>query len=343
MTTFIRVGKLAHFSATVRQFGKDPVEVIKRVGLDPAVLAVPDNFISYSTYRHLLVEAVKATGNERLGILISKQLGPQSLSVVGFSMQQSSDLGTALGVLSRFFHLHDQHGTIALEILEDSFCISHHIPDMETPGSIQAIDVSAAAGHNLFNTLMGENIHALRYEFPYPEPADLSAYKFLEAQELVFDALNLGIVIDNKYLDKPIAHHDPNMAHLLSEYMKTLEDNTGEAIADKVTSIVKDMLSTGECTLEAVADLFQVTSRTLQNKLKLEGTSFHNIMEDVRKTLATHYLQSSHMDLTKIALLVGYSDSSAFTRSFRRWYNATPSQWRKARTQNSELASYITH
>jgi len=343
MTTFIRVGKLPHFSSTVRQFGKDPDEIIKNAGLDPAVLDTPDNFISYSSYRRLLAGAVEATGCERFGLLISKQLGPQSLGVVGFSMQQSSDFGTALNLLSRFFHLHDQHGTITVEVMKDSFRISHHIPDLETPGSIQAIDVSAAAGHNLFNTLMGKDISALRYEFPYPRPADTSVYDFLEAQELVFDAHSMGIVIDRHYLEAPIANHDPHMANLLGEYMETLDNSAGEAMASKVKVIVKDILSTGECTLEAVAELFKITPRTLQNKLKHEHTSFHDIIEDVRKGLALYYLRSSRMDLTKIALLIGYSDSSAFSRSFRRWYNATPTQWRKSETVGSGQALHMTH
>ncbi len=330
MISYIRVGKLPYFSATVRQFGVDPERILKNVGLDPAVLDNPDNFISYAHYRQLLVEAVEATGCERFGLLISKMLGPQSLGVVGFSMQQSPDFGTALSVLSQFFHLHDQHGTITVDLLKDRFRVSHNIPDPEVPGSIQALDVSAAAGHNLFNTLMGENICALRYEFPYPRPADISAYAFLEAQELVFDTQNLGIVIDRKYLEAPIAHHDPNMANLLCEYMGTLDNRAGDVLANKIKLIVKDMLSTGECSLKAVAELFKITPRTLQNRLKHEHTSFHNIMEDVRKELALHYLRSSQMDLTKIALLIGYSDSSAFSRSFRRWYSKTPSKWRKS-------------
>lgn len=330
MTSYIRVGKLPYFSTTIRQFGEVPEEIIKNAGLDPAVLATPDNFIPYAKYRHLLAAAVEATGCERFGLLVSKQLGPQSLGVVGFSMQQSYDFGSALEVLARFFHLHDQHGTITVDIVEDSLRTSHHIPDMEVPGSIQAIDVSAAAGHNLFNTLLGKNIRALRYEFPYPRPTDISAYTFLDAQELVFDAQSLRIVIDSKYLKEPIAHHDPNMASLLGEYMKSLDNRVDEVIVGKVKVIVQDMLCTGECTLEAVAELFQVTPRTLQNKLKQAHTSFQIIMEEVRKELALHYLRTSQMDLTKIALLIGYSDSSAFSRSFRRWYNKTPSKWRKS-------------
>ncbi len=343
MSRQIRVGKLLYYASTIRQLGHDPDEVIRKVGLDSAALAIPDNFISYSSYRQLLVEAAKVTRCERFGLIMSEKLGPQSLGVVGFSMQQAADLGTALAILSKFLHLHDQHGKITLDAQGQYFRISHHIDDLNAPGAIQAVDVSATLGHNLLETLLGKSICAVRYEFPYPRPADVTAYDFLQAQELLFDSASLGIVIEKRFLDVPIANHDPHMASLLNEYMDALNDRAGERITDKTEVIVKDMLSTGECTLVSVAELFNVTPRTLQNKLKYEGSGFHEIVEEARKSLALHYLRSSEMNLTHIALLIGYSDSSAFSRSFRRWYNATPSQWRKSSVISAEQASHTSH
>ena len=307
------------------------------------MMAIPDTFIPYAQYRQLLVEAVKITGCERFGLLMSEKLGPQSLGVVGFSMQQSTDVGAAFHVLAKFLHLHDQAGTVTLEPQGKFFRIGYLLDDLNGPAAAQAIDVSAALGHNLLKILIGNNVEIARYEFPYPKPNDLSPYEFLQGRELVFDTDNFGLVIDRWYLEVPIANHDPQMANLLGEYMEALDDRAGEGITDKVELIVKDMLSTGECTLEAVAELFKVTPRTLQNKLKREDTSFHEIVEQVRKTVALHYLRSSEMDLTNIALLIGYSDSSAFSRSFRRWYNETPSQWRKSSVISADGAPHITH
>lgn len=333
MTTMIRVGLLPYFCETVRQLGHDPEQIIRRAGLDPAVMSIPDTFIPYAKYRQLLVAAVEATGCVRFGLIMSEKLGPQSLGVVGFSMQQSTDVGAAFKVLAKFLHLHDQHGSIALESQGEYARIGYVIDDLDGPAAIQAIDVAAAIGHNLLKTLMGNNVRVRRYEFPYPQPEDLLPYAVLQGQELVFDTDSFGIVIERQYMEVPIANHDPHMANLLLDYMEALDMRAGEEITDKVALIVKDMLSTSECTLEAVAEMFKVTPRTLQNKLKREDTSFHEILERIRKTLALHYLRSSRMDLTNIALLIGYSDSSAFSRSFRRWYNETPSQWRKSDTR----------
>ncbi|MGI9293962.1 MAG: AraC family transcriptional regulator [Pseudomonadales bacterium] len=330
MTNLIRVGLLPYFSATIQQFGKDPEEVFKGVGIDPAGLDVADTFIPYDQYRQLLVEAVTITGCERFGLLMSKKLGPQSLGVVGFAMQQSTDVRAAFEVLARFLHLSDQHGIVTVEPEGEHFRIGYSLEDLDVPGSAQAIDVAAALGHNILKTLVGHDVKAIRYEFPYPQPEDLTAYQILNTPELVFDAERFGIVVDSACMKIPILNNDPRMASLLDEYMEMLATRSGNRVTDKVELIIQDLLSTSDCTLEAVSDLFKVTPRALQHRLQREFTSFHEIVENVRKKTAVSCLRTSSMDLTNIALLLGYSDSSAFSRSFRRWYNQTPSQWRRS-------------
>lgn len=330
MTTMIQVGLLSYFAATIEQYGGDSGKVISAAGLDPSMLEVADIFIPYSQYRELLVRAVEATGCERFGLFMAKRLGPRSLGVVGFGMQQSATIGAAFESLAKFIHLHDQHGYLTLEAQGDFFRIGYVIDDLDKPGAAQAIDVSAALGNNMMKTLAGRDIQAVRYEFPYPQPADVTPYEFFNTQELMFNADSCGIVIDNTVLNIPVVRQDPHMANMLGEYLEALSCVTESSVAAKVELIVRDILSSGQCTLVLVAELLKVTPRTLQNTLQSENSGFHEIVEHVRKTQALHYLQTSPLDLTHIAQLLGYSDSTAFSRSFRRWYNETPSQWRKS-------------
>jgi AraC-like DNA-binding protein len=69
--------------------------------------------------------------------------------------------------------------------------------------------------------------------------------------------------------------------------------------------------------------------RVLQQRLEDEQTSFQEIIEIVRKDLATTHLTEKQMQLTQLAYLLGYSEVSAFSRSFKRWYGVSPSVWQK--------------
>ena len=318
MSTLIRTSFLPYFSDTVRRLGGNPLEVIKAAGLEAETLESADSFIPYSKYRTLLVEAVQSTGCERFGFHMSELLGPQSLGVVGFAMQQAEDVSSAFQVLADFLHLSEQHGKVSVDNEGAAVRIRYAIDDLELPGAAQAIDVAAAIGNNLMNTLSSSESIAEVFEFPYPEPDDLGAYSCLNGKRVAFDKDCFSFLVDADLMRMPIPNRDPRMACMLEEYMAQLGARSSNSKAAKVEQIITDLLSTAECSLERVAELFRVTPRTLQNWLQRENTSFHQILEQVRRELAMQYLKTEGMSLTNISLLLGYSDSSTFTRSFRR-------------------------
>lgn len=80
--------------------------------------------------------------------------------------------------------------------------------------------------------------------------------------------------------------------------------------------------------IESISGNFNLSVRTLQRKLKEEGVSFIQIMEEVRKSLAIHYIKNSSSSVKEIASILGYAESSGFVRAFKKWTDATPSQYR---------------
>ena len=328
MPELIRAGLLTYYNETVRRLGKDPGTILADVGLEPTAIDVADVYIPFAKYLQLLGRTAEVTGCARFGLLLAKRLGPEALGVVGYLMQQATNVGEAVQALANFFHLHDQHGRIQLEARGDSLRIGYHMHDPEQPGAEQGIDVAAVLGHNVLVALIGSDHQAIGYEFPYSRPRDLSPYRILNTRKLVFDADSYGILIQRRDASAAITTADPRMQQLLHDYLTMKGNPAGPELSSSVESLVSDLLSTGRCNLAAVSELMAMSPRTLQYKLRREGTSLHAIVEQVRKRQAAHYLRHSDIDLTNVALLLGYSDSTAFSRSFRRWFHVTPSQWR---------------
>jgi AraC-like DNA-binding protein len=71
-----------------------------------------------------------------------------------------------------------------------------------------------------------------------------------------------------------------------------------------------------------------VNRRTLDRRLREEGTSFQHILDEVHFETACQLLENTELPINDIAVSVGYSQSSAFTRAFRRWCSVGPSRWR---------------
>jgi AraC-like DNA-binding protein len=101
-------------------------------------------------------------------------------------------------------------------------------------------------------------------------------------------------------------------------------DNDVYRIRDEVRRAVE----TGKPELGAVARALGMSTRTVQRRLRVEGTSFHGVVANVREELARNYLTNHTLTLVQVSVLLGFSEASAFTRAFKRWTGSPPSRWR---------------
>jgi AraC-like DNA-binding protein len=81
--------------------------------------------------------------------------------------------------------------------------------------------------------------------------------------------------------------------------------------------------------IDYVAQKLHMTSRTLRRRLAAEGSSYQQILADVRYALAREYLATSSLPLEEIASMLGYSSPGNFTYAFKRWHGSPPRQYRQ--------------
>ena len=89
-------------------------------------------------------------------------------------------------------------------------------------------------------------------------------------------------------------------------------------------------MPTGAATAELVASQFVLHPKTLQRRLRAEGTTFPALVDQVRKETAERYLRDTDLSLTRLAREVGYAERSVLTRSCRRWFGRGPAAHRQA-------------
>jgi len=97
---------------------------------------------------------------------------------------------------------------------------------------------------------------------------------------------------------------------------------------DEVITELKRQLEDGKTSLESVAASFAISGRQLQRQLKDYGTSFRQLLDATRFQYARSYLDQNSLSLSYIAGKLGYSEDSAFSRSFKRWTGHTPQDFR---------------
>ena len=96
----------------------------------------------------------------------------------------------------------------------------------------------------------------------------------------------------------------------------------------RVRTVLTQRLQHSHPTQEQVAEILNVSARTLQRKLGDSGTTFSRIVDETRHAQALAHFSRPQMSVNEVTHLLGFSCSSSFTRAFRRWTGLSPSEWR---------------
>ena len=115
---------------------------------------------------------------------------------------------------------------------------------------------------------------------------------------------------------------------MMAQRVNEMESHSSEDLVSVLSRILPSLLEVHGASLAAVAEQAGLGERTLNRRLAAEGTSFMQLREEARHTLARQLLESTRMPANEIAVRLGYADASAFTRAFRRWTGMGPAQWR---------------
>jgi len=102
------------------------------------------------------------------------------------------------------------------------------------------------------------------------------------------------------------------------------------AIRDRVWLVLREALPSGQCTMVDVARRLALSRRTLQRRLSGEGTTFQQVLNRIRESLARYYLAQTTLSCTQISFLLGFEDPNSFFRAFHDWTGSTPERLRSA-------------
>jgi AraC-like DNA-binding protein len=125
----------------------------------------------------------------------------------------------------------------------------------------------------------------------------------------------------------------------LREYMRELEAREQPDFVSRVRHVIESLLASGECSAVRVAAMFAIHRVTLHRYLREHGTTFEDLLDDARRTLATRMLEQTDMPVGEIATALGYGAPGSFVRAFKRWYGVTPGAGRSRRPAIGRVAS----
>jgi AraC-like DNA-binding protein len=174
--------------------------------------------------------------------------------------------------------------------------------------------------------------HVLDVFFEHPPPLDLAAHRRVYGRVPRFATMYSGFSFDGELLARPLRTCDPALAELLERLATRLLADV-PPVATIAGTLRELCLRDGfehELTLETAAHRLHLSPRTLQRRLREEGTSHQEVIDDSRRQLASRMLVQSGLGIAEVAFALGFSEPSGLHRAFKRWTGMTPAEYRRA-------------
>ena len=307
----------------------DAEALFLRNGLDPSLIHESRARYPFDLICTAWVETAKITGNQSIGLEAARYYSPLDLNALGVTFLSSSTLFEALQRMVRYESVLNSSLNFTIVETEDrvDFICEKPVLDSEAIGIME--DSRTSVVLDLCRTGLTHSLDPIEVAFTYPEPEDTGDYFGLFRCPLVFGHNQSRISFKLTDARHPFTDASRELAiandHILDSMMKNLRSSD---LITRVKKAIIDALPSGAPDQSDIAKLVFVSNRTLQRKLADEGTNFRTLLLEVRRELAERYIADNSLPLAEISYMLGFSDTSSFSRAFKRWTGDSPNVFR---------------
>ncbi len=311
--------------------GVDVAGFLTEIGLSPDLMETPDARVRRSEQEAIWRHALAVTGDPLLPARVAKDFPPEAIGVMIYLAKVASDGIDAITRLRNLVGLMQDESTLALEFEPGVAVLQVRSLDGYQP-ILPGSEYNAALHVFIGRSLSSGTREPLEIRIPHPEPAHAGEYEAFLGVPVRYGADHNGVVFPREEFNKPLPTADEGLSDLLERYARELLERipTENSFVDRVCTVVRPRLPKGSPGIEEVADLLRMSARSVRRRLKEEGTTYRGTLDTLRCELAVHALEAGRESMDAIATDLGFSDTSAFYKAFRRWTGRSPADFSKS-------------
>jgi len=319
---------LGHLWRTLDSYGLDPSLAIEERLYRPGSGNRAGHRMSFVDYDSTIARVYELAGDPALGIRSAQFIHPSHLGALGHAWMASSSLRDALHRMQRYRHMFNEQVEIRIEEKPDSVRMIYEMlqglsyPDLVADGHL-------ANMFTLCRLNFGSNLKPTEVKLRRSEPADPEPWLAFYGPVVQFDQAEDSLSISAADADRSLTSSNSELVEIhelvIQKYLSKLQRDN---ILNRTRLCIMEHLPSGRVTGDDLAKELNMSKRTLRRKLSEKGESFRSLLLNVRKDLALRYIRNENYTITEIAFLLGFGDSSAFSRAFRNWFGESPSEAR---------------
>jgi AraC-like DNA-binding protein len=307
--------------------GFDAMAYCRRRRWDLARLEVAEARLPWVDIVALWQAAARGTGDPHLGLHAAAHLPDHAGSPFGYAAASSPTLLDGLNLMIRYQALHFDGNALSLEDRGDrlALCVSLPQSQLNTPHQIEYICVLLK---RTCAAIVGPAFRLLGVHFRHAGPPTAAEHERIFGCPVRFQRPENTLLLAREIAARPSLFADRDVFESVRAIAeRRLAELRSPAWVLRVRMALAAVLA-GSCQIEDIARRLGISRRSLQRKLALEGSSFANVLDQLRRERALALIRRREMTVAAIASEVGFADPRAFVRAFQRWTGLSPSAYR---------------
>ena len=306
--------------------------IFGNAGIAPELAGATTLKLRLADFCNLFEEASRRTGHDNFGLWFGHQFRPRDLGLWGYAAISAPTLGAGLENLVGLFRHHQEASVMRLVERGDGLVrLEYQIEAPDIVARRQDAELSLGMFLNVVRECCGPGWSPEEVHFEHPAPRDADEHERAFGAPVFFTQPTNALVFRPEILARTMPGCDLTLMTIMRNCLVRLAevDMRPRGLLDSVRSAIRSRLPRGCPGVRAVAADLRVAPAAIHRALAAEGMQFKDVVTTTRRRLAMEYLRQQHLPLTEIALLLGYSELSAFSRAMRRWTGASPRRVRE--------------
>jgi len=308
--------------------------MLERLGLSEEAVNTDQIRVSAAAQARFLESAAKAVHDTELGFHIGAETNPRGVGLLFYVASAAKDVGDAIGLFARYCRIVNEAVRIKLTRQNNELVIELHLVGVPRIQAGQNAEFGMAVIVKSLREITGRNIHPTKITFVHMRSSGFPEFERFCGCPVEFGGSSDQLVLSNQSLSVPLITEDTHLLDTLrpicDEAAKQRETAPGSLRA-LVENEAQKLLPHGRARRQHVAKNLAMSTRTLARRLAQEGTTFEEVVDDLRRSLALQYIRTPSISFSQMAWLLGYEGSTSFNHAFRRWTGAAPSAVRVER------------
>jgi AraC-like DNA-binding protein len=318
----------------LRKHNIDPAPILQRAGLSEQELNDQDNRISSAGQARLLEYAAEALHDPALGFHLATEADPRELGLVFYIASAAKDLDEAIALLGRYSRIVNEAIRTQMTRRDSDLVLEIHVVGVPRFLAAQNAELAIAIILKSLRVITGRNLHPKTVSLVHMRSSDFREFQRFCGCPVEFGGPTDELVFSSETLATPVMTEDLRLLEVLrpvcDEAAKQREMPPGSLRALVENEALK-LLPHGGAQRNVIARKLAMSTRTLARRLTDQGTSFEEVVDELRRSLALQYMKTPGISLSQVAWLLGYEGATSFNHAFKRWTGRSPSAARVER------------